>query len=341
VRVFWQYAESGWRSGVAPVVNPPQTVVLAIFGPTASGKSAVAEAVAERIPAEIVSADSMQLYRGLPTLTNQPARTPRLTALWELDHEASVGEYAQLAHDAVDEILALGKTPIVAGGTGLYFRAALAELVLPAPPASDARQRFESLYDRVGAEGAHAVLAERDREAARNIHANDRRRVVRALELSEVGGSLVPERSRLWTDDFRLPTIVFGLEVPKDVLAARIEARTRTMFERGVEEEVARALSRPMSRTARQVIGLREASEFPREEAIAAITRRTIQYAAYQRKWLRRLPGVVPLTAEDPPATVADALLEAAKERIPLSREQEDDGAGVSVGKADQTGPAV
>jgi tRNA dimethylallyltransferase len=323
---------------VAPVVNPLQNVVLAIFGPTASGKSAVAEAIADRIPAEIVSADSMQLYRGLPILTNQPARPTRLTAVWELDHEASVGEYAELAHGAVDEVLSLGKTPIVAGGTGLYFRAALADLELPPPPADNTRERFEGLYDRVGAEDAHGLLADRDPEAARHIHANDRRRVVRALELTEAGSSLVRKRGRLWTDDVRLPTIVFGLEVAKDVLEARIQARARTMFERGVEVEVARALSGPISTTARQVIGLQEVAELAREEAIAVITRRTIQYAAYQRKWLRRLPSVVSVTANGPPAAVADALLEAVKEQVPLSREQEDGAAGVRVGKADQPG---
>src|SRR5437660_4237121 len=101
--------------------------VLALFGPTASGKTAVAEAIADRIPAEIVSADSMQVYRGLPILTNQPARPTRLVAVWELDHEASVAEYAALAHSAVDEALTDGKTPVLVGGTGLYFRAALTE----------------------------------------------------------------------------------------------------------------------------------------------------------------------------------------------------------------------
>ena len=110
--------------------------LIAIFGPTASGKSAVAEALADRIPAEIVSADSMQVYRGLPILTNQPAPPARLVAIWELDHEASVGEYAELAHDAIDEILADGRTPIVVGGTGLYLRAALAGVPGGSPPAS-------------------------------------------------------------------------------------------------------------------------------------------------------------------------------------------------------------
>ena len=107
--------------------------VVAIFGPTASGKSAVAEALAERIPAELVSADAMQAYRGLPILTNQSVRPARLVAIWPLDHEGSVGEYAALAHAAIDEILAAGRTPVVVGGTGLYLRAALADLELPAP----------------------------------------------------------------------------------------------------------------------------------------------------------------------------------------------------------------
>src|SRR6476469_11200049 len=118
--------------------------VIAIFGPTASGKTAVARALAERIPAERVSADSMQVYRGLPILTNQsPAR---LVGIWPLDHEASVAEYQQLAHAAIDEILAAGRTPIVVGGTGLYLRAALADLDLPPPPAPGARERLEGVY---------------------------------------------------------------------------------------------------------------------------------------------------------------------------------------------------
>jgi tRNA dimethylallyltransferase len=327
---------------VAPVVNPLTHTVLAIFGPTASGKSAVAEAVAERIPAEIVSADSMQVYRGLPILTNQPATPTRLTAIWELDHEASVGEYAELAHAAIDEIVATGKTPIVVGGTGLYLRAALAELELPPPPSPGARERSEQLYDSVGPEHAHALLAERDAEAAQRVHPNDRRRVVRALELAEVGASLAPARDRLWTGETHLPTVIVGLQVRTDVVASRIEERTRAMFERGVAEEVTRVLAKPLSSTARQVIGLEEISTLPRDEAIEAITRRTIQYAAYQRKWMRRVPGLVPLSAEGTPDEVADELLAgAAAGQIPLSRQQEARPAGIRQGKTDQTGRAV
>jgi tRNA dimethylallyltransferase len=326
---------------VAPRISRAQVLVLAIFGPTASGKSAVAEAVAERIPAELVSADSMQVYRGLPILTNQPARPMRLVGIWDLEHEASVGEYAELAHAAVDEILAAGRTPLVVGGTGLYLRAALADLVVPPAPGSGTRERFERLYDRLGPEQAHALLAERDRAAAEAVHPNDRRRVVRALELAEAGETLAPARNRLWSGELRRPTLLFGLEVPKDTLAGRIEARTRAMFDHGVEAEVAQALARPLSSTARQVIGLREVAERPREEAIAALVRRTLQYAAYQRKWMRRIPELIPLDGDREPEAVADELLAVVAERFTLSGQQEERGFGIRKGKADHTGHAV
>jgi len=287
--------------------------VLALFGPTASGKSAIAEAIATRIPAELVSADAMQVYRGLPILTNQaPAR---LVGIWPLDHEASVGEYQRLAHAAVDEILAAGRTPVVVGGTGLYLRAALAELELPPAPAPGARARWEAAYDDRGGDVVHAELAARDPAAAAAVHPNDRRRVVRALELAEAGASLRPRRDRLWTEDTRLPTLVVGLEVPKEVLERRILARAQAMFEVGVEEEVRRALGGAVSTTARKVMGLREVAELPREQAIEALALRTRRYAAYQRKWLRRLPGVVMVAAEAPANEVADAILEVARAR--------------------------
>src|SRR6058998_100225 len=167
---------------VRPVSSGGVTDVLAIFGPTASGKTAVAQALAERIPAELVSADSMQVYRGLPILTNQsPAR---LVGIWTLEDEASVAEYQRLAHAAIDEILAAGGTPIVVGGTGLYLRAALADLTLPPAPEPGERERWERFYDEEGPESAHGRLAELDPEAAAAVHQNDRRRVVRSLELA-------------------------------------------------------------------------------------------------------------------------------------------------------------
>ena len=289
--------------------------VLAVFGPTASGKSAVAEAIADRTPATLISADAMQVYRDLPILTNQSERHTELVAIWELDHEASLGEYAELAHAAIDEALDHGRTPVVVGGTGLYLRGALVELDLPPAPEPGTRERWEAEYDRLGAEAAHELLAERDPAAAARVHANDRRRVVRALELSEAGASLAPTEGRLWSEDVRHPTVVFGLEVPKDVLGERIERRTMQMFESGVEDEVRRALERPISSTARTVHGLTDIAELPRDEAIASLVRRTSRYAAYQRKWMRRIPGLVTVRADRPAGEVADEILEMARTR--------------------------
>jgi tRNA dimethylallyltransferase len=303
-------------------VTAGRRVVVAVFGPTASGKTAVAEELAQRIPAELVSADSMQVYRGLPVLTNQPDVTTRLVGIWPLDHEASVAEYAGLAHRAIDDALTAGRTPIVAGGTGLYLRAAVCELRVPPRAPAALRRRLEGLYDRAGPERAHALLAGRDPEAAARVHPNDRRRVVRALELVELGSSLRPAGDRLWAGETRHPTLVVALEVGSDVLARRIEARTREMFERGVEEEVARALAGRVSATARQVIGLREVAGLPRERAVEAIVQRTRRYAAYQRKWQRRIPGVVSVAADRPAAEIADEILEMARarQRLPAPR---------------------
>jgi len=220
-----------------------------------------------------------------------------------------VAAYQRLAHEAIDEILTAGRTPVVVGGTGLYLRAALANLELPPPPPPGTRDRLERLYDEEGAEKAHALLAERDPEAAAAVHPNDRRRVVRALELAEAGASLRPGKDTLWSGETRHPTRVFGLEVPPEELARRIEARTQEMFERGVEDEVARALSRPISATASTIHGLRDISELPREEAIEALAARTRRYAAYQRKWMRRIPGIVVLDASRSPAELAQEIV--------------------------------
>lgn len=296
-----------------PSSSPPQPepVVLGIFGPTASGKSAVAEAVAARIPAELISADSAQLYRGLPILTNQSQA--QLVAVWELDHEGSVAEYQELAHAAIDGALADGRTPVVVGGTGLYFRAALGGLDVPPAPAPGARERWTALYDEQGAEAAHAELVRRDPPAAAAVHPNDRRRVVRALELAEAGHSL--QADRLWADESRHPTVIVGLDVAAAELARRIEERTRAMFEAGVEDEVRSALERPLSSTARKVMGLQEVSELPRGEAMAALTARTRRFAAYQRKWMRRIPGLVTVRGDRFPDEVADEILALARGR--------------------------
>jgi tRNA dimethylallyltransferase len=301
----------GWG---APTKVGTLREIVAVFGPTASGKSAVAEAVAERLGTEVVSADAFQVYRGLPILTNQPERPTRLVAIREPSEEMSVAEYAELAHAAVDELVAANGAAVVAGGTGLYLRAALVDLRVPPAPADGARARWEAAYD-ADPVAAHAHLAEADPAAAAAVHANDRRRVVRALELAEAGASLVPSDGRLWSEELRRPTLVAGLDVPPGVLEARIRARTERMFAAGVVEEVRAALRQGVSRTAEKALGLRELTELSPEEAFDRILVRTRRYAAYQRKWMRRIPEIVMIEADRPADQVADAILEVARTR--------------------------
>jgi tRNA dimethylallyltransferase len=295
--------------------RPPARSVLALFGPTASGKTAVAGLLRDELGAEVISADSAALYEGLPILTAAPPYPARLVGVVPLQDDVSVGAYQRLAHEAIDE----ADVPLVVGGTGLYLRAALAGLTIPPPAAEERRAHWEAEYDRLGAVHTHSLLAERDPAAAVRVHPNDRKRVVRALELAETGASLAPESDRLWTEDTRLPTVIAALDVPLELLDARIEARTHEMVDRGVVDEARRAWEAGPSRTAAQVLGLEEFATLPVEEAVERVTRATKRLARYQRKWLRRMPGVVTLdgtrSAEEIAADIV--VLERAGERLP------------------------
>jgi len=297
-----------------PNEMPEFPEVLAVFGPTASGKSEVAGALADRLATEVVSADALQVYRGLPILTNQSARPTRLVAIRDLTETMSVGEYAQLARAAVDELVREHGTAVVAGGTGLYLRAAVAELELPPKVEATARERWERVYD-ADPLAAHARLAELDEPAAAVAHPNDRRRVVRALELAETGGSLAPSQNRLWSSETRRPTLVVGLEVQPTTLDERIRARAESMLAAGAVEEARTAVAAGVSRTAEKALGLRELAELPPGEALERMVARTRRYAAYQRKWMRRIPGIVMIDADRPANEVADAILEVARAR--------------------------
>jgi len=292
-------------------------VILALYGPTASGKSALAGALLERLDAEVVSADSAALYAGIPILTAAPDYPARLVGIFPLEHEVSVGEYQSLAHDAIDEILAGGGTPIVVGGTGLYLRAALGALEFPPPPAPGERERWAQVYDELGPDGAHDLLARRDPDAAARVHPNDRRRVVRALELLEAGSSLAGDE--LWTDELRHPALVFSLEVDPVRLENRIRARANRMLAEGARDEAVAAWSQPLSSTARKVLGLEEFATLPPAEAVDAVVAATRRLARYQRKWIRRLPGVITLGGNRPPEVLVDEIvaLAGARERLP------------------------
>jgi tRNA dimethylallyltransferase len=303
----------GW--GAPRDVTTLRYSVVAIFGPTASGKSEIAHELATRLRTEVVSADALQVYDGLPILTNQSPRHPaRLTAIRTLADEMSVGAYAPLAHAEIDDLIAANGTAVVAGGTGLYLRAALAELAIPDAVSPEARARCEGLYE-TDPGAAHARLARLDPDAAATVHVNDRRRVVRALELAEAGRSLVPTTDALWSSTMRHPTLVIGLEIPPSTLDERIHARTREMISRGAPEEARAALASPISRTAAQALGLVELTTLPLDEAAERIDVRTRRYAGYQRKWMRGIPGIQLVSADRPVQEVVGEILDLARAR--------------------------
>jgi len=274
----------------------------------------VAEALADRLGTDVVSCDALQVYRGLPILTNQPSRPTALVAIRDLSDGMSVGSYAALAHAAIDERVAGTGTAVVSGGTGLYLRAALADLAVPPPAAAGVRERIAGEVESDPA-AAHERLVSLDPRSAAAVHVNDTRRLVRALELAEAGLSLVPVDERLWGSGTRHATLIVGIDVPADELERRIVARTDAMFARGVVEEVRAALEAGVSPTAAKALGLAEIATLPEAAARERIAIRTRRYAAYQRKWMRRIPGLVSVDGTRSPEEAADAVLEVARAR--------------------------
>jgi tRNA dimethylallyltransferase len=292
--------------------------LLAIFGPTGVGKTALAFALADRLRARgerpvAVSADALQVYRGLETLTGVPTDTQRarlehrLVSILPVDARFSVGEYAELAHAEIDGLLAQGATPIVVGGTGLYLRAALADLDLrPAPP-DRVRERWEAELERRGSEALHAELARRAPWAAQSIGPRDRSRIVRALELLELGELEPPSGpNQLWTAETRHPTRLVGLIMEREALYARIDARVEEMVAAGAGAEVRAAHAAGASETARKALGFDELLAGD----VEAMKRRTRNLAKRQLTWMRKLAGVevIDVTNREPGDVAAQLL---------------------------------
>lgn len=273
--------------------------VLAVFGPTAVGKTGVAIAVAELLRGRgedpvAVSCDAIQVYRGLEVLSG--AATPqqraqlehRLLGVVGVDEEFSAGRFAALARAELDELLGQGRRPIVVGGTGLYLRGALADLDLRPPVPDEVRAEVEREITALGPAKLHEEI---DPDVAAGIHPNDRKRVSRTLELQRAG--LDPPRThreggRLWTAALRHPTTLIGLTVDPDQLESRIATRVAAMVDAGAQEEARAADQTGASRTARAAIGF--------EELLAgdtdAMQRAQRAYARRQLTWMRRMEGV-------------------------------------------------
>jgi tRNA dimethylallyltransferase len=295
--------------------------VIAIFGPTGIGKTAVAVALAARLrlldeDPVAISADALQVYAGLERLTGvaSPAEQAqlehRLVSFLPVDATFSAGQYAALAHAEIDGALEEGRRPIVVGGTGLYLRAALTELALKPPPPEGVREKWERELELRGVVALHGELARRAPWAAEGIFPNDRQRIVRALELFDAGELEPPEGpSQLWTDEVRHPTLLAGLTMEREALYARIDARVEEMIGAGAREEVLRAHAAGASETARKALGFEELLVGD----VEAMQRRTRNYARRQLTWMRKLAGVSTIDVTGRTAeSVADEIAELA-----------------------------
>ncbi len=279
---------------------PPEAKVLAIFGPTGVGKTAVALALADQLEQDghhvvAVSADALQVYEGLEILTGvataaqQRRLEHRLVSFVPVTETFSAGRYAALAHAEVDALLAAGSLPLVVGGTGLYLRAALAELDLAPPPAPGVRERLAADLAARGPLVLHAELALSAPEVAAAIDPNDRQRIVRASELVAQGHRKTRSGpSQLWTAEMRHPTLLVGLTMDRADLYARIDSRVEEMLAAGVRQEVAAAARLNPSATARKALGFQELLDGDPE----AMKRRSRNYARRQLTWMRKLAGV-------------------------------------------------
>jgi tRNA dimethylallyltransferase len=279
--------------------------LLVIAGPTGVGKTATAVALARRVPLEVVSADSRQVYRGMDAATGKPSAEERRAVRHHLidvvdpDDRYHAERFRRDATAAIEAIRARGRLPVVVGGTGLYVRALLRGLD-PAPPADpDFRRELEGVAARHGRVALHERLAREAPEVARRLHPNDQVRVVRALELARSGtsagaaGGVWREASTAWQ------ALHVGLTMERSRLRDRLAARARAMAASGLAEEVRSLLARGYddSLPAMRGIGYRQFTLVARgaltgEEAVRSMERETVQYARRQGTWLRREPGI-------------------------------------------------
>lgn len=277
--------------------------LLIICGPTASGKTAVAVEICLALGGEVVSADSMQIYRGMDIGTAKPtAEETRGVAHHLLDiaepgEAYSVAAYREKAIEAIEAIFARGLTPVVCGGTGLYIDALTRPLGFSAQGDESVRRPLEEIATQEGGkERLHAMLREVDPESADRLHVNDVRRVVRALEIYQLTGKTLSEQRALDAErEGAYRGRLYGLSWPREELYARIDRRVDQMMAEGLVQEVKALLSGGLHgrTTSMQGIGYKEiaralSGECPMAEAVARVKQATRNYAKRQLTWFRR-----------------------------------------------------
>jgi tRNA dimethylallyltransferase len=293
--------------------------VLALIGPTASGKTALALELAPRLGAEVVSADAMLVYRGLDIGTAKPTPAERarvrhhLVDVVDPAEEFSVARFQPLARAAIAEVLGRGRVPLLVGGSGLYFHAVVDEFAFP-PTDPAVRRRLEGEAQARGLPALYRRLEARDPAAASRIQPGNLRRIVRALEVVELTGKAFSSfRGAMDLPVSRYRLTVLGLDPGPERLRARVAERVAAMAAAGLVDEVRRLAAGPLSRTARQALGYKELLDAldrggSVEDALAEVATRTRAYARRQLAWFRRDPRVRWSTLPPGPQLAAWAL---------------------------------
>ncbi|HJA29307.1 MAG TPA: tRNA (adenosine(37)-N6)-dimethylallyltransferase MiaA [Candidatus Olsenella pullicola] len=274
--------------------------VACIVGPTASGKSALAELVAYQLESEVISVDAMQVYRGMDIGTAKTPERDRRVPLRMVDvadpaESYSVSLFQTQARSLVDGLLDAGRIPVLCGGTGLYLNAVIDDMSFPSGERDGGlRASYERQLEELGPNGLHALLASRDPRSAELIHPNNSRRVIRALEMLDEGVSYAQHHEGLHRRAAHYDARIWGLTMGRERLYARIDARVDQMVRDGLVDEVRLLAQRGLSaeHTAGQAIGYKEilqalAGELSLDDAIELIKRRSRRYAKRQLSWFR------------------------------------------------------
>ena len=286
--------------------------LLILAGPTASGKTAICLELAKKLPVEVISFDSMQVYRGLPIVTQAPSALEKkklrahLVSFLDVSEMFDASIFRETSKELIEKIFKRGRTPLLSGGTGLYLRMLLDGLFDSEGTSRDEKLRKKLLaaQEKKGGAYLHEELKRVDPASAEKIHPNDHRRLVRALEVNALSGAPISSRKlqrQGIREDFHCP--IFFLERDRADLYARIEKRVDAMMTQGLEREVKRALKKKLGMTASGALGIKEMCDYfekktSKEDAIKLLKQHTRNYAKRQLSWFRHEKGVVPVTVE-------------------------------------------
>jgi tRNA dimethylallyltransferase len=306
--------------------------VIFIVGPTSSGKSVVAVRLAQKLSGEIISCDSMQVYKGMDVVTRAPGDDllsgirHHLIRMVSPEKEFNAARFVREAGNIIDSVISGGRMPVIVGGTGLYVKALVDGIFVSPPKDTELRRNLREMALEKGREYLYRQLKEVDPETAAGLHPNDMRRIIRALEVYRLTGRTIHEKkSGSEGISRKYDCRIFGLKVPRKTLYARIDAVVEDMFREGLVNEVMKLKRRKLSLTAEKALGIKEISDFlsgeiSLEKAKEELKKNTRRYAKRQMTWFRADRRIMWVNADDRDADdIAEDILRQL-ERITVKR---------------------